>query len=385
MGRIFNQSFPNAKREIPRDLTSIYVVRNREPRSTMKFLQPTLVHLSYLPHTECQDFSDDSIFKNLESLKHLPQVNITRKCHLETNVNCTEVPLCIVGPLMYLKERYFQAKDYYSKHCFIEEISDKAQLYPYSHVDGCSVCESVEFLMESCLTYEECAKSLETKTQIFIFEVIREICNRLRPGLLVLSRDFYTFMKENDFLDTKKCPPALRNFREFNNARFSGVSKRQKDENQILNILTIKMHEAMAVSNHAPLISFIFVTWSRIVRNYIAKSNILGKKYSSHAPFYVEEKTATKPIELKRIIWTLGKAIAGGLVAVDMPNFRRNDREAKRVLIQTCMNILASNRVEIFSNDQNLKDKLIHVRNCDGSEICYCYYLRNALSALKNA
>ncbi|KAM7533330.1 hypothetical protein Aperf_G00000124259 [Anoplocephala perfoliata] len=344
----------------------------------MKFRQPILVHLSYIPHVEHQALHGGPIFIDSEKLESLPQVSMSRDYTLETGNDYAQIPLCIAGPLFYLMARSYPALDYYSRHSFLEEISDKTQMSPYSYVEGCSVCKAVQFLIENCSSYKECEAYLETKTQIFIFEVIREICNRLLPGLLVLSSDFYNLMKENDLLDIKRFPHALRTFRNFNAANFSGVSKRQKDENQILNILTIKMHELMAVSKQANLIKFIFVNWSRILRIYFSKSGILGKHFSSNAPFYIEGKIATKPMELRRIIWTLGKAIAGGLVTVANPS---SNGEIRTVLIRTCMNILASNRAEIFGNEQNLRDKLIHVQGCDGSKICYCHYLENVLPA----
>ncbi|KAM7533329.1 hypothetical protein Aperf_G00000124259 [Anoplocephala perfoliata] len=111
---------------------------DREKLLIDKLIHFTDLHLSYIPHVEHQALHGGPIFIDSEKLESLPQVSMSRDYTLETGNDYAQIPLCIAGPLFYLMARSYPALDYYSRHSFLEEISDKTQMSPYSYVEGCS-------------------------------------------------------------------------------------------------------------------------------------------------------------------------------------------------------------------------------------------------------
>ncbi|EUB57517.1 hypothetical protein ECG_09493 [Echinococcus granulosus] len=347
-------------------------------------------HLTFLQHPPFQPKRHQHLYISLESLPpSTPALAFSPDLNTFRNRNGFPIPLFIAGPMMILFEGNMYPSWYYATHTFLTEISIEPRSDPTPMHPACEVCKSVRWLLRHCTSYRQCKQHFQGTSQGFVFEVLREICTRIRPKLLSFSRETTALLDSIELIQVQENPPYLLNIRQLLPKKPEHVSELTFAELQLINIMIVFIHrDYLAGSPRSIIGGFVLTNFIHIFRLIMIRLQPNLRRSSPIDPVYSLPGTWNKPLVVIEMLRLLATALSHSLIELDMNrimmaaeagNTPLEDAIARqflyeRKLVQAMENLMAMNMPEVFDRLKTLSQKLNHWPDCPrNSRNCLCY------------
>lgn len=253
----------------------------------------------------------------------------------------------------------------------------------------CEVCKSVRWLLQSCTSYRQCKQHFQCTSQGFVFEVLREICTRIKPKLLSFSSDCTAFFDAIELMRVQSSIPYLSNIRSMLPRKPEHVSKLTFIELQLINIIIVYIHRDYTEGGRrASVAGFVLTNLIHIFRLIMIRLQPSLRDSSPIDQLFALPGTWNKPPVVMEMLKTLATAISQCLIELDEDEIMRKAEEdnklpegeaAKRFLyerklVQAMESLLVMNMPEVFNRSKTLPQKLIHWDDCpQNSRNCLCH------------
>lgn len=345
-------------------------------------------HFCGLPHRAFNPQCDEHLYIDLDCMApDTPMVEFDDKfkCCVGQGV---PIPLFIAGPLMVLRTLYDEQRGC-GPDSFFDCLDYTAIYDPTPENPQCLVCCLVRWLLTQCCSLQECMDSLCTQDQMIVFEVMREICVRLRPKPLHVSPRHVEFAKRFNYIGLPfhnflRCPlaPHLA-LRDVDWA--TQLAGSLEWTNGFMYLIYLDIGDRGMQSDIA---RFIFVNIIRILRRY-SEVAFPPQCDLGYPQYYMLDAVKCNQGAALRPIMKLARALFLALLEYEpygfvcdtppVPGYRREEVYTYQHNMRRVMeNILMMNVTDIFYKNVDLNCAIVHTLDQhDTPNTCACRFAQS--------